>query len=104
MVRDDGQYRAPRRSPVVFCLRDLPEMASQADDSRAVAAPSPFRPDRAGSRPGGERGDVMAEIDLAYLRYHWGEAYRCSRRGKRWVAVRRDNRRELSAGSGRALR
>jgi hypothetical protein len=45
----------------------------------------------------------MAEIDLAYLRYHWGDAYRCSRRGRRFVAVRRDNRRELTAGYGRDL-
>jgi hypothetical protein len=45
----------------------------------------------------------MPEIDLPHLRWHWGSAYRVSRRRKRWVAVRRDNRRELSAGSGRAL-
>jgi hypothetical protein len=49
----------------------------------------------------------MAEIDLAHLRYHWGGedgAYEFSRRGRRWVAVRRDNGREVTAGSGRELR
>jgi hypothetical protein len=49
----------------------------------------------------------MAEIDLAHLRYHWGGddgAYVFSRRGRQWVAVRRDNGREVTAESGRELR
>ena len=49
----------------------------------------------------------MAEIDLAHLRFHWGGddgAYEFSRRGRRWVAVRRDNGREVTAESGRELR
>jgi hypothetical protein len=49
----------------------------------------------------------MAEIDLPHLDYHWGGddgAYEFSRRGRLWVAVRRDNGREVTAGSGRELR
>jgi hypothetical protein len=46
----------------------------------------------------------IVEIDLPYLRHHWGEAYEISGSGERWAACRRDNLRKLTAGSAHALR
>lgn len=41
--------------------------------------------------------------ELAYLRWHWGSAYRITGSGSAWTATRKDNRHVVTATSAAGL-